>query len=223
MITITNGALAALLLAFYITVDLALCGVLVLVRGLARRTGVLFLSAALLSACIPLAILDRFTQVDTGAYLALVLLSGAVYAVGDHLPRRRRPAVSTAAQMRFRSAGRIPSGRDFVRATAALIREKGETAVWFDLRSFDPALTKDELPWCRTLDNFIESVGTGGDDGRSIILTTWNDGYVHTPFTGTEDEDFDAVFHFVHDELCDPDTEPEADEWLASFLDREPS
>lgn len=112
------------------------------------------------------------------------------------------------------------TGEDFVRATIAFLREKGTDHVSFDPNTYDAELTKNELPWCVTFDQIIDTVCIADDGSERIVLCVENGGAIfYEYFDGSENEDFDHIFHDVYDELWDGGmTDEEADCWLDAFI-----
>ncbi len=115
------------------------------------------------------------------------------------------------------------TGPDYVRAINALLYEKsGNGSVSFDIRTYDRGLTKDDLPWSKTADRFIDTVRVpedGGNDTVCIIVDCGNGQGLQRHFNGTEKEDWDHIFYDVYDELWNGDEE-EAGEWLEQYMEK---
>lgn len=120
------------------------------------------------------------------------------------------------------------SGVDFVRATIAFMREKGKTYVSFDKREYDLNLTKNELPWCVTFDEFIDTISISNEPSKRdkicICIETEGGEIRYDYFDGTENENFDHIFHDVYDEIWDGGIcDDEGDIWLWNYLSEKKS
>ena len=221
MITIKTWALIALLLTSYVSIDLILCGILLLSkRGPFWNKGrrVLILGMALTT--VPLAILSWSVHIGTGVFCAVMWVIFAIAGLLDLLHKQSGGRKAKNKTRKKTADADTCSAQDYIRAINAILREKGKDAMCFDRSSFDSALTKDALPWCRRRDAFIDCIETGEDD-TAIYVTTWGLTPERDKFDGSEGEDFDTLFHFVYDELLrDPDKEKDADEWLSDFKKR---
>lgn len=137
------------------------------------------------------------------------------------------------------------TGKQFVKAIIAILKEKNKKSVSFDPRTYGSELTKNELPWCNAFDCMVDTIGCPelviGDDTfeESVEFTDedkaamkakgypdciWicvDDGGAvkYDFFDGTENEDFDHLFHDVYDELWDGGiNDDEGDIWLYRFI-----
>lgn len=102
---------------------------------------------------------------------------------------------------------------EYIRATIAILKEKGKASIGFDPKCYDPCLTKDELPWCIYFDEIIsyitapslcseESLADLSDKEKAwlaahpecLIISVENDGgQIFYDF-------FAADTHFLHEE-----------------------
>ena len=135
------------------------------------------------------------------------------------------------------------TGQEFIAAIIGILKEKNASGVYFDPWSFDPALLKDTLPWRKRSDKMIDTVSVPCMWSEDITGSDWTDDdkkraqEKHFPdcicisvedgrqirygfFDGSEDEDFDSLFHDVYDKLWNGDIETEADVWLCDFLEK---
>lgn len=113
------------------------------------------------------------------------------------------------------------SSKDYVAAIIAVLNEKNRLLVSFDPKSYDPALTKDELPWCVKFDALIDTVSIRPELKEvrdKICVSVCVNGYLfYAYFDGSENEDFEHLFFEVYDELRNG-YEEEADIWLDRFV-----
>ena len=115
------------------------------------------------------------------------------------------------------------TGKQFVQAIIAVLREKGRTSISFHKRDFDINLTKNKMPWCVYFDEFIDtvSISSGTDNIGKICVCVCTDGgqILWEHFDGSENEDFDGLFNWVYNSLWDGGIEDEeADIWLEEFF-----
>lgn len=134
------------------------------------------------------------------------------------------------------------TGKQFVKAIIAILKEKNTSGVSFDPKSYDLNLSKNELPWCIKFDSMIDTISapcmwseditnsdwTNADKKRAqekhfpdcICICVENGGQIlYDFFDGTENEDFDHLFHDVYDELWDGGiNDDEGDIWLDRFI-----
>lgn len=111
------------------------------------------------------------------------------------------------------------NGVSYVRAIRALMQEKEVAAITFSRCDYPSSATKDQLPWCKALDRFVEIVSMPWDTDEGIVLAVCNsDGSMEQPvFTGVEDEDFALLYQNAYRKLRDvPD--PDAETWLSRYL-----
>ena len=122
------------------------------------------------------------------------------------------------------------TGQEFIAAIIGILKEKNASGVYFDPWSFDPALLKDTLPWRKRSDKMIDTVSVPCMWAEDITGSDWTDDdkkraqEKHFPdcicisvedgrqirygfFDGSEDEDFDSLFHDVYDKLWNGDIE----------------
>ena len=135
------------------------------------------------------------------------------------------------------------TGKQFVAAIIAVLKEKNTPCVSFDPKSYDAHLTKSELPWCNTFDCMADTIGcpalvigdesiaetaqfSDGDKEQMMAsgypdclwICVDDEGAVkYDFFNGSEDEDWEHLFFDVYDELRDGKDE-EADFWLDEFI-----
>lgn len=103
------------------------------------------------------------------------------------------------------------SGKDFVLAICAYLNERQETCVCFERSSYE---YEEDIPFCRGLNGRIDSVSVSFDRPGCIDICVVRDGKaVYGTFDGTEDEDFDYLFHEVYYYINEADA-PEADDWI---------
>ena len=125
----------------------------------------------------------------------------------------------------------------FFRALLALLKEKAYCGVSFDIRSYDTAIPKEQLPWSHYFDKFINtlSVGTAQDKGEIVIEVQDADGTLHCEsftaygaigaYTNTEEhdilnEDWEHLFFETYYHLQSSADEPEAEEWLEQQMNK---
>lgn len=111
----------------------------------------------------------------------------------------------------------------FVKATIAFMKQKNIRSVSFDRKCFDINLTKSEMPWCITYDEFIDTVSIPDEpehQGTLCICVCTDGGQIlYNYFDGSENEDFDELFHWVYDEIWDGGMEDdEADIYFDKFI-----
>lgn len=107
------------------------------------------------------------------------------------------------------------NGKNFVNAIIAYLNSKAVDNV-----SFVPSTYGDQndIPFCNALENIIDTVSISEEKPGSICISICReDGYMaYMDFDGTEDEDFDYLFHEVYYYINEAN-DPEADEWLEEF------
>ena len=111
------------------------------------------------------------------------------------------------------------NGVSYVGAIRALMQEKEVASVTFSRCDYPSSATKDQLPWCKALDRFVEIVSMPWDTDEGIVLAVCNsDGSMEQPvFTGVEDEDFALLYQNAYRKLRD-ESDPDADAWLSRYL-----
>lgn len=116
------------------------------------------------------------------------------------------------------------TGKDFVYAILAYLNERQEECV-----TFEPSTYGDEsdIPFCKKLNGYVETVEPSSDKPGCIILTVVRTDAVGRNYTasetfnGSEDEDFDYLFHEVYYYICDANA-PEAEEWMENNVMDQP-
>lgn len=98
--------------------------------------------------------------------------------------------------------------KDYVMAIILYLNERGDGCVCFDAYSYGDV---NDIPFCRTLNERIDSVSTVPDQEKVCIMTVSRK---ERTFDGSEEEDFEKLFYETYYYICDPYA-PEAEEWLA--------
>lgn len=113
----------------------------------------------------------------------------------------------------------LSKGQRFVRAIREYMYQHNVKSVSFDPSSYG---YRDDIPFCRHFNEIIDTVSIpeNQEDAICICVYTPEGAIFYENFDGTEDEDFDYLFHEIYYELKSPAdrldaSEDEAEDWLA--------
>lgn len=209
MLHITTTALVIFMLTATLCLDLVSSGILFLVRGM-RPVGTAMLALGTLLACLPLTVLARFTYIPAAIYGVLLMTSIAVYLT-YRMDRRRAERETDGNGDRKDASRTVPASNMFwIENIVNLMGATGRDSIRFDPDEFKDAPSLLQTPWCRTLGGMIESVSLVpsfiGDAPRADtieIACVINGNAVRRDFYGTEDEDFDSLFHHIYAVVTD--------------------
>ena len=159
---------------------------------------------------------DRYFIIEKDGFQYLVLEHWGQWFVGNNAANVTTGELETVEWADRMSFFTEEENKRFVRAIRRLLEEKdGRSFVMFDPSAYDCI---DDIPYCRDLSDIIFAVWYDPDEcgpDRIGISVEQGDSLVWETFDGSEDEDFDLLFHAVYDELYDQRTDTlEADEWL---------
>lgn len=104
-----------------------------------------------------------------------------------------------------------------MKAILELMAEKAKTYVSFDIKSFEPNENKNNMPWCIGFDAFIDTVSVDKEEhpAQICICVDDNGAIYYKWYDGSENEDFEGIFHWIYNALWDGGVEDvEDDDWL---------
>lgn len=104
-----------------------------------------------------------------------------------------------------------------MKAILELMAEKAKTYVSFDIKSFKPDESKNNMPWCIGFDALIDTVSVDKEKhpGQICICVDDNGAIYYKWYDGSEYEDFERIFHWIYNALWDGGVEDVKEkDWL---------